>query len=348
MLVCPNGGTERGRDRGTGWWTVRLGRGVAMLVAVGSLAGCLGTSAGGTPGSGGTGSPGTGNSGGNGYGGNGGDANGAGGTGGNGGNGYGGWGGNGYGGNGGKGADGRDGADGADGVGGAGGAGFSDPAAVAGSGRLTTRTIDLTGVTSVVTGANFVVRLRMGGPPQAPGQATVTMDDNLTDRVEATVTGGQLRLGIKPGMSVRNATLSADVAVSRLDRLATAGASRVMLDPALTSPALQLGIAGTSAITGPVAVGRVQATVSGAGTLTLSGDVQELRFNASGASRLPLADLTVRYLDATLSGASQATVTVTDTLAAQAAGASMLRYRGNPNVTHSQTSGMSSIVRDSP
>ncbi|MGH3549496.1 MAG: GIN domain-containing protein [Pseudonocardiaceae bacterium] len=316
-----------------------------MLVAVGSLVGCLGTSAGGTPGSGGTGGPGPINSGGNGYGGNGGDANGAGGTGGNGGNGYGGWGGNGYGGNG---ADGRDGVDGADGIGGAGGAGFSDPAAVAGSGRLTTWTIDLAGVTSVVTGANFVVHLRTGRPPQAPGQATVTMDDNLTDRVEAAVTGGQLRLGIKPGMSVRNATLSADVAVSQLDRLATAGASRVMLDPAQTSPALHLGIAGTSAITGPVAVGRVQATVSGAGTLALSGDVQELRFNASGASRLPLADLTVRYLDATLSGASQATVTVTDTLAAQAAGASMLRYRGNPNVTHYQTSGMSSIVRDSP
>ncbi len=343
MLVFPNGGTQRGTRRGTGRSTVRLGRAVVMLAAVGSLAGCLGTSAGGVPGTGGTGSPGTSSSGGNGYGGNGGDANG-GGTGGNGGNGYGGWGGNGYGGNGGNGADGHDGADGADGMGGAGGRSSSDPAAVVGSGRLTTRTMDLSGVTSVVAEANFVVHLRMG----RPAQATVTMDDNVTDRVEATVTGGQLRLGIKPGMSVRNATLSADVTVGQLDRLATAGASRVMLDPALASPALQLDIAGTSAITGPVTVGRVQATVSGAGTLALTGNVQELRFSAAGASRLPLEELTVRYLDATLSGASHATVTVTDTLAVQAAGASMLRYRGNPSVTRSQTSGMSSIVRDSP
>jgi hypothetical protein len=339
VLVSPNGGTERGRDPGTGRPTVRLSTAVAMLAAVGSLAGCLGASGGATPGMDGTG---TSNSGGNGYGGNGGDANG-GGTGGNGGNGYGGWGGNGYGGNGGNGAGGRDGADGVDGVGGAGG-GFSDPGAVAGSGRLTTRTIDLSGVTSVVAEAGFVVHLRMGGP----AQAKVTMDDNLTDRVEATVTGGQLRLGIKPGMGVRNATLSADVTVGQLDRLATAGASRVLLDSALTSPALQLAIAGASAITGPITVGRVQATVSGAGTLALSGDVQELRFSAAGASQLPLADLTVRYLDATLSGASHATVTVTDTLAVQAAGASGLRYRGNPSVTRSQTSGMSTIVRDSP
>jgi hypothetical protein len=337
----PESGPERGRDRGTGWWTVRLGRAVVTLAAVGSLAGCLGTSTGGSSGTGDTGSPGTHNSAGNGYGGNGGDANGTGGNGGNGGNGYGGWGANGYGGNGGQGADGRDGADGANGIG---GAGFSDSGAVAGSGRLTTRTIDLSGVTSVVAEANFVVHLRMG----RPAQATVTMDDNLVDRVAATVTGGQLRLGIKPGMSVRNATLSADVTVGQLDQLATAGASRVMLDPTLTSPALQLNIAGTSAITGPVMVGRAQATVSGAGTLALSGTVAQLRFSAAGASQLPLVDLTVRDLDATLSGASQATVTVTDTLAAEATGASVLRYRGNPSVTSSQTSGMSSIVRDSP
>jgi hypothetical protein len=319
-----------------------------ILAAVGLLAGCLGTSAGGTPGTGGTG---TSSRGGNGYGGNGGDADGGnGGIGGNGGNGYGGQGygdngGNGYGGNGGS-AYGGNGADGTDGVGGAPGGSFSfsDPGAVAGSGRLTTRTIDLSGVTSVVAGANFVVHLRMGGP----AQATVTMDDNVTDRVEATVTGDQLRLGIKPGMSVRNATLSAEVTVGQLDRLATSGASRVLLNPVLTSPALQLVVSGTSAVTGPLRVGQVQATVSGAGTLALSGQAQNLRFSAAGASQLPLAGLTVRHLDAMLSGTSHATVMVIDTLAAQAAGASVLRYRGAPTVTRSQTSGMSSIVPDSP
>lgn len=332
------------RDRGMRWWTVRVGRAVAILAAMGLLGGCLGTSAGGTSGTAGTGTLGTSSSGGNGYGGNGGDANGGpggrGGTGGNGGNGYGGPGGNGYGGQGGS----ANGGDGADGVDGAPGGSFSAPGALAGSGRLTSRTIDLTGVTSVVAGANFVVRLRMG----EPAQVTVTMDDNLTDHVEATVIGDQLRLGIKPGMSVRNATLSADVVVGQLDRLTTGGASRVIVNPVLTSPALQLVVSGASMVTGPVTIGQVQASVSGAGTLALSGQVQDLRFSAAGASRLPLAELTVRRLDAMLSGASHATVAVIDTLAAQAAGASVLRYRGTPRVTRSQTSGMSSIVPDSP
>ncbi|MFN2534181.1 MAG: GIN domain-containing protein [Pseudonocardiaceae bacterium] len=298
-----------GPDGSAEWRTVRVARVLGMLATTALLAGCLGTSADG-------------------------------GIGGNGGDGYGGWGGNGYGGNGGN-ANGRAGADGAaDAAGG----GFSDPAAVAGSGRLISRTIDLAEVTSVVAEADFVVHLRAGGT----AQAIVTMDDNLADRVDATVTGDQLRLGIKPGRSVRNATLSADVTVGRLDRLAASAASRVVLTSTINSPRLQVVVSGAGSVTGPVQIGPVEADVSGSGTLGLSGQVRDLRLQAVGAGRLRLADLTVRHLDATLSGASRTVVTVSDTLAVEATGASMLRYRGTPEITHSQTSGMSSVVADSP
>lgn len=294
-----------GLDGSVQGWTARVARAVVMLATTALLAGCLGTSADG-------------------------------GSGGNGGDGYGGWGGNGYGGNGSN-ADGGSDADGAS------GGGLSDPAAVVGSGRLISRTIDLSGVTSVVAEADFVVHLRVGGP----AQAVVTMDDNLVDRVDAAVTGDQLRLGIKPGRSVRNATLSAEVTVDQLARLAASAASRVVLASTITSLALQAVVSGAGSITGPIQVGQVEADVSGAGALRLSGQVTDLRLRAAGAGRLPLADLTVRHLDATLSGASHAVVTVSDTLAVQAAGASMLRYRGRPEITRSQTSGMSSVVPDS-
>jgi Putative auto-transporter adhesin, head GIN domain len=321
-----------GPDRGVRWCTARVAPAVVLLAMTALLAGCLGTSAGPSPGSAGTGTPGTSRPGA-------GDNGGNGGRGGDGGDGYGGWGGNGYGGDGGD-ADGKPGAQGAPG---APGGGFAN-STVTGSGRLTSRTIDLSGVTSVVAGAHFVVHLRIGGP----AQAAVAMDDNLVDRVEATVIGETLRLGIKPGMSVRDATLSADVTVGRLDRLASSAASRVVLTSAITSPALQVDMSGASSITGPISVGQAQAEVSGAANLGLSGQVQDLHLRAAGASRLPLAGLTVGNLDATLSGASHAVVTVSDTLAVQASGASVLRYRGMPHITRSQTAGMSSVVPDSP
>lgn len=215
---------------------------------------------------------------------------------------------------------------------------------VTGSGRLTSRTIDLSGVTSVVAAATFVVQLNTG----SSAQATVTMDDNLTDQIEASVSGDELRLGIKPGISVRDATLRAEVTVGRLDRLAVGGVSHATLESPVTGPALQLVVEGTSQITGgPVGVDRLEATESGASVLTLFGRAGSLHLESDGTSRLLGSELAVGDLDAKLSGTSQATVAVSNTLAVTANGASTLRYRGNPTITRQETSGVASIAADS-
>lgn len=309
-------------DRGALRWTVWTARAVAIMAAGGLLAGCMGAS---------TGAPGT----------NGGvGINGV-----SGGNSYSFSSGGGGGGTSGDSQDGTSNADGADGYSysGPGGYSYSGPDGVAGSGRLTSRTIDLSGVTSVVAGAAFVVHLKTGGP----AQATVTMDDNLTDRIEATVTGHELRLGIKPGTSVRNATLRAEVTVGQLDQLAANGASKVTLGSPVTGSALRLDANGTSQITGPVAIDHLEASESGASVIVLSGRAGSLHLSSAGTSQLQGADLTVANLDAVLSGACQATVGVSDTLAVTADGVSTLRYRGNPQIIRQQTSGVSSIVQDS-
>jgi hypothetical protein len=219
----------------------------------------------------------------------------------------------------------------------------SDPDGVTGSGKLTTRTIDLSGVTSVVAGADFTVHLKTGGTEQAK----VTMDDNLVDRVEATVSGHELRLGLKPGSNVRNATLRAEVTVNHLNRLAANGASHATLDSPVTGSALQLVADGASQISGPVSVDRLEASESGASVLTLSGRAGSMHLSSVGTSQLHGSDLAVADLDAALSGVSQATVTVNNTLAVTADGVSVLRYRGNPTITRQETSGVSSIVADS-
>lgn len=309
-------------------------RAVVIMAAGGLLAGCMGTSAGGAGGNGGNGGNGgvsiSGLSGSNGY------AFSADGE---------------DGGNGTAGAPGADGADGAPGssysyfYSSPGGYSYSssDPDAVTGSGKLTTRTINLSGVTSVVAGADFTVHMKTGGAEQAK----VTMDDNLVDRVEATVSGHELRLGLRPGSNVRNATLRAEVTVNHLNRLAANGASHATLDSPVTGSALQLVADGASQISGPVSVDRLEASESGASVLTLSGRAGSMHLSSVGTSQLHGSDLAVADLDAVLSGVSQATVTVNNTLAVTADGVSVLRYRGNPTITRQETSGVSSIVADS-
>jgi hypothetical protein len=215
---------------------------------------------------------------------------------------------------------------------------------VTGSGRLISRQLPVSGVTSVVIGASFVVHVALG----APEQATIRFDDNLADLIDARVSNGTLRIGLKPGSSVRNATMTAEVTVRQLDRLRAAGASDVTLASAPAGPALQLDVSGASKLTGPVRVDRLEVSEAGACVVTLSGNAGSMRLTAAGASQLRGGDLSVADLDATLSGASQATVAVSHTLAATADGVSMLRYRGSPRITRQQTSGVSSIVQDSP
>lgn len=219
-----------------------------------------------------------------------------------------------------------------------GGDGDSDP--VNGSGRLTSRQLSLSGVTELAVGAGFVVRVRIG----EPAQATVWMDDNLVDLVDAAVTGGRLRLGLRPNVNMRNATLSAVITVSELDRLTTSGASQVTLASELAGDTLELKASGTSRISGSLHLEQVQVSTSGASGLILSGQVGHLDLQAAGTSGLRLSRLAVRHLEAELSGASCAAVTVSDTLAARTSGTSELRYSGAPRVTRQQTSGASSIA----
>jgi hypothetical protein len=213
-----------------------------------------------------------------------------------------------------------------------------------GSGHLVSRQLDLSGVHSVVVGANFVVHLGVG----EPAQATIQMDDNIADLVDATVTGGQLRLGLKSGSTVRNATLSADITVAHLDQLISGGASQVTLKSTPTGSTLMLVASGASQISGPVEVSDLQGGASGASTLALSGHVKNFQLSGSGVGQLGLSDLDAQSVDADLSGASNAEVAVSDTLAVQAAGASVLHYHGSPNITHKDVSGTAVVGPASP
>lgn len=239
------------------------------------------------------------------------------------------------------GADGVNGADGADGADGSSGLTYSasGPGSVTGSGHLTSRQVPLSGVSALVAGAGFVVHVRIGEPEQA----TIRMDDNLTEQVDATVAGDELRLGLKPGAHVRNATLSAEVTVRQLDRLTARDAGQVTLASQLTGQALQVEASGASQIVGAVSVAQVKVAASGASAVTLAGRADHLQLRGAGTSALRLPGLAVRDLDVALVGASHATVAVSDTLAARTSGVSTLRCSGTPRITRAQSTGVSSI-----
>ena len=86
--------------------------------------------------------------------------------------------------------------------------------------------------------------------------------------------------------------------------------------------------------------------LTGASRAEVHGLADELRANISGASKLDADDLWVKNMHITVSGASKAELNVTDSLWAQANGASKIEYQGNPSVQQSISLGASKIKRE--
>lgn len=137
----------------------------------------------------------------------------------------------------------------------------------------------------------------------------------------------------------------ADVELSapRLTSLQLRGAADIRTAGVLTGQSLQLTLAGASEADLSLAVDTLIVDAMGASELDLKGQAQYARLRMMGGSDTDAYKLTTRSMDIYCAGASMAEVYCTDTLAAQAYGASSIRYKGNPMVQENIAVGASNI-----
>jgi len=211
---------------------------------------------------------------------------------------------------------------------------------VTGSGRVVDRDIPVSSFSKLEVSTAFVVTVTFGSSEKV----TVRVDDNVVDDLDVGVSGDTLRIALRPGVSVHDATLEADVTARSLSRIEGSGAARITLGEPLTGGELVVTLSGASALTGELTMVDATMELSGAASIDLAGSVSGLEVTASGASELSGPDLTIDELTVDLSGASQATVTVTGSISAVVTGASALRYAGTPTVEREDVSGGSQIA----
>lgn len=133
--------------------------------------------------------------------------------------------------------------------------------------------------------------------------------------------------------------------VPTLKSLVVSGASVVRTSDTLRSAELEMTVSGASYMNLTLDVPVARIVSSGASTWDLSGTVDRLYANpVSGASIIRSYDLACSYADLALSGASIVETTVTDTLRVNATGASIVRYKGRPNIQSVLTGG--SVIED--
>lgn len=134
-------------------------------------------------------------------------------------------------------------------------------------------------------------------------------DDNLLPHILTTVTDG--KLVVKSDVDVRpNLPLELHVTTPDLHNLLVSGAGSVK----------------ASGLHGPL----FTAQLSGAASVTLSGEVTAAKLNISGAGSFEAGGLKAQTVTVDISGAASAEVFASESLTAEISGAGSVKYAGKP------------------
>jgi len=207
-----------------------------------------------------------------------------------------------------------------------------------GSGVATTETREAASFAEIDVGSGIQLDVKFGPAISL----IVTGDDNLLPHLKTEITGDRLKIYTDTPYS-SDLGVKVSVTLPALKVLAGSGASNTMLtDVAGEQILLDLSGASDCQFTGVADL--IDVKLSGASHSTLAGAAKRLAVECSGASHVDAARLTARTVTAELSGASTAHVNATEELAAEASGASTLRYIGQPAKLDKEISGASTVA----
>lgn len=172
----------------------------------------------------------------------------------------------------------------------------------------------------------------------------IDANDNLHDKIIVKRDGNTLVIRLKTFTNVRgNATLNAYISTKDIQRFDLGGASRVTLENEWNVRKGSLELSGASDFTGEIIADQLNLDMSGASNVDLFGRVISVDADLSGSSDMKDYDLDVQSLRIDLSGASEAFLSVSESIDIEATGASVLNYKGDASITHKDLSGASEI-----
>jgi hypothetical protein len=171
-------------------------------------------------------------------------------------------------------------------------------------------------------------------------------DDDVKD-LEAKVLSGTLKIGYKGNnWNKRRGTVNISITMPALEGVDFSGASKAHVNKFVGVRMMGIDVSGASQVTMDFSAPKVVFDLSGASSLVLTGQGEVLKGEVSGASSFKGENFPAKEVDIDASGASNAYVVASNTIHADASGASRIRYTGSAKDIHSNSSGASSVKRD--
>jgi len=236
---------------------------------------------------------------------------------------------------------------------------FGSP--VSGNGHVQTKPFDNTGFDKVEIDNAFQADIAYANT----FSVDITMDSNLFDYLDIRQLGSTLHIGLQKNHSYFDTTQKATITMPDLRGSNVSGASKTHISNFNSVNDLNIdvsgagrlectnikagdtviGVSGAGQTTGALSMASGKFDISGASTLQLDGTATNITAEFSGASTGRLDNLTVAKANITLSGASNATINVSNNIDASVSGASRLYYIGNPTLGNISVTGASTFTK---
>ena len=232
---------------------------------------------------------------------------------------------------------------------------------IAGSKNLETRQFDYSGFKQIEVSDAFTVMVTKSDTYAV----AVTLNDNLFDDLDISMSGDILQIGMKSFPHFVNTTQRAEIALPELDSLTITGACHAEVTDFQSDGTIDLEATGASGmeindlkaadttikvigdshLSGSLITDKSDFNVTGVSNITLTGSASEMQLSVIGASRASLADFIVQDASVTAVGASNADVEVHVTLDLDISGVSTLIYGDSPTLGKVNVSGVSTLRR---
>ena len=211
------------------------------------------------------------------------------------------------------------------------------------SGNVTTQERDVSAIDGLEDSTAFQVDVEFTNGDE---KVEIETNENLQSRVLVDKSGSNLRIRLENGTNINgSATLKAHILTPNpMKYFAADGACYITLVNTNDAVDMQINLSGASFFTGTVLAEDLSLNLDGASNITLAGVAGNVMANADGASLISDFDMNCGNVDMTLSGASNANLTVNGTINFTGSGASTFVYKGQPTLGQIDTSDSSSII----
>lgn len=166
---------------------------------------------------------------------------------------------------------------------------------------------------------------------------TIEAQQNILDVIETPVVAGKLIVRFKKGKRIgRHDPVIVRVSAPVIDELSLEGSGDLLVTNDISSSGLTLRVSGSGELKAKnlQVTNDLHASISGSGNMfALGGTSQYAKYTISGSGGIDMLPVSVKKVDAEISGSGNVKTKVTESLNVRISGSGNVVYDGNPQIT---------------